>query len=463
MITAIYYINIFFFIYMFIYALIFFLNTFFAALNLDDYFIRKEHMSYTKLYNDVNYIPISIVVPAYNEELTIIDTIESLLNLDYPEYEICVVNDGSKDKTKDVIIKHFGLKEVQRPICRKVPCKEVINIYENNSKIRITLVNKTNGGKSDALNMGINVSRFPLFVCMDADSILQRDSLKKGVEPFLEHDHTIVSGGNIKVSNQAIIKNGEVVRVEMPKKLLVKFQLIEYLRVFLTSRVALNGLNANMIVSGAFGLFNKQAVINVNGYTLGTIGEDMELVVKLHAYYHKNNKPYYIAYVPDAVCWTQVPETIKVLKNQRRRWHVGMGQSLKVSKFMFFNPKYGTVGMITYPYFFFFEYITPLIEVLGIITIVLSFIFKIINVYFFIFYLLVYMGFNLVVTIVSLFLEKKMFKDSMPNQNMTELLFYCILESFGYRQLCSLFRVSAFFPNNKNKWGTMVRTRNKKI
>ncbi len=460
----IYYINIFFFIYMFIYAIIFFFNTFLASLNLDDFFIRKEHMSFTKLYNDTNYIPITIIVPAYNEEVTIVDTVNSLLNLDYPEYEICVINDGSKDNTKEVLIDYFNLQEIHRPIRKSVPCEALLSVYESNEKkVRITLVNKKNGGKSDALNMGINISRYPLFLCMDADSILQKDSLHKVVEPFFEHYNTICSGGDIKVSNGVTFDNGEVVKVEMPKKLLAKFQMIEYLRVFLTSRVSFNLLNANLIVSGAFGLFDKKAVINVGGYTTNTIGEDMELIMKLHSFYHKNNKPYYIAYVPDAVCWTQVPEKLKVLKNQRRRWHVGMGQSLKVSKFMFFNPTYGTIGMISYPYFFLFEYITPIIEILGIVTIILSFILGIIDIKFFLLYLFVYMGFNLIVTIVSVLLERKMFKDTMARGMFGQLLFFCVLESFGYRQLCSLFRITAFIPKDRQRWGNMIRIQNKKL
>lgn len=463
-VTIIYYINVFFFIYMFIYAIIFFLNTFIAAINLDDFFIRKDHMSFTKLQNDTNYIPISIIVPAYNEEVTIVDTIYSLLNLDYPEYEICIINDGSKDNTAKVLIDEFKLKEIHRPIRRVVPCQSVIDVYEiNNGKVKITLVNKKNGGKSDALNMGINVSRYPLFICMDADSILQKDALRKIVEPFLEHDNTICAGGNIKVSNGTTIDNGEVVKVEMPKKLIAKFQLIEYLRVFLTSRIAFNRLNANLIVSGAFGLFDKKAAINVGGYTTHTIGEDMELIMKLHAYYHKNNKPYYISYVPDAVCFTQVPEKLRVLKCQRRRWHAGMGQSLRVSKFMFFNSAYGTIGMISYPYFLFFEYITPIIEILGLLTITISCILNIINLEFFVLYLLVYMGFNTIVTIVSILLEKKMFKNTINKSMFVKLLLLCVLENFGYRQICSLFRVSAFLPKNKKTWGNMIRTKNNKL
>ena len=155
--------------------------------------------------------------------------------------------------------------------------------------------------------------------------------MKKIVEPFLENDHTIAVGGNIKVSNQVVLDKGRVVEVTVPKKKMVIFQMIEYLRVFLNSRVSFNGLTANMIISGAFGIYNKQAVINVGGYSLEVIGEDMEIVVKMHAFYRKNKLPYKIAYVPDAICWTQVPESYRVLKNQRRRWHTGLSESLKKS------------------------------------------------------------------------------------------------------------------------------------
>ena len=455
----IYYINVFFFFYMFLYAVVFFLTTILASLNLDDFFVRKKHLSYSILKNEANYIPVSILVPAYNEEVTIIDTINSLLNLDYPEYEIIVINDGSTDNTAKLIIDNFNLKQVARPIEKLVPCKAEKEVYENNEGIKIVLVNKENGGKSDALNMGINVSRFPLFVCVDADSLLQYDSLKKIVEPFLESDDTIAVGGNIKVSNQVVLDKGRVVEVTVPKKKMVIFQMIEYLRVFLNSRVSFNGLNANMIISGAFGIYNKQAVINVGGYSLGVIGEDMEIVVKMHAFYRKNKLPYKIAYVPDAICWTQVPESYRVLKNQRRRWHTGLSESLKNHWFVNFNPRYGTVGFVAYPYFLLFEYITPILEVLGITTIILSFILKIINTRFFIFYLLVYMGYNMVVSMIAVLLDKCLFGKDLPNNIFYKQFLYCIIESFGYRQLCSLYRLGAFNPFKKKVWGNMVRTK----
>ncbi len=460
--NIIFYINVFFFVYMFIYAIVFFLTTLLATFDLDDFFERKNHQSSIKLDHDENYIPISILVPAYNEELTIVDAIESLLSLDYPEYEIIVINDGSTDKTLENVIKKYDLKENKRIIRKQVKCKPITNVYENNSKVRIVLIDKSNGGKSDALNAGINVSTYPLFVCMDADSLLQKDALKKIVEPYLENDSTIAVGGNIKVSNDTIIEEGKIVEYNLPKKLIAKFQLIEYLRVFLTSRVAFNRFNANLIISGAFGLYKKSAVIKVGGYEIGVIGEDMDLIVKLHAYFHKNKEKYDISYVPDAVCWTQVPEKFKSLKNQRRRWHRGMAQSLKENRYMFFDHSYGAVGMVSYPYFVLFEFISPFLEILGILTIIVSYIIGIINMKFFIGYLLFYMLFNLLVSFVSILLEKNMFKGNIDNKMTAKLFFYSILETFGYRQCCSLFRINAFFSPNKDNWGNMIRKENAK-
>lgn len=453
-------INFFFFIYMFTYAIYVFLNTIVASFHLEDFFIKKNHMGYTQINNSENYIPISIIVPAYNEEVTILNSITSLLHLKYPEVEIIVVNDGSKDCTAKKVIDYFNLKEVKRPIHRQLPCKDMDSIYEAVvEEKRIILVNKKNGGKSDALNMGINVSRYPLFICMDADSILQYDSLEKIVIPFMESDDVVAVGGNIKVANQAVIKEGKIIKIETPKKWLVLFQIIEYFRVFLMSRVAMNGLNANMIISGAFGLYSKKAVINVGGYTRDVIGEDMDLIVKLHCYYRKNKLPYIVDYIPDAICWTQVPEKVSVLKAQRKRWHVGMGQALFSCKFMFFRPSYGSVGMISYPYFVIYEYITPLLEILGLVTVAVSFYLNIINLEFLVFYLVFYMIFNIVASWVSLIFGNYLFKDSLPLKGLMKLLFVSIFECIGYRQMCSLFRIGAFFgtPKGKHKWGNMER------
>ena len=455
----IYYMNMFFFVYMFIYALAFFTTTIFAAFNLDDFFIKKRHMSRSKIDNDLNYIPVSILVPAYNEEITIIDTINSLMYLDYPDYEIVVINDGSKDKTLDTVIEAFNLKEVSKPYRKLVPSRDAIKIYKNRDKVKVILIDKENGGKSDALNLGINVSNYPIFLCVDADSILQRDSLKKIVEPLLESNEAVAVGGNIRVSNQVIIDKGEVIDIKVPKKAIVTFQTIEYLRVFLNSRISLNGINSNLIISGAFGLYKKDAVVKVGGYTHGLMGEDMEILMKIHSFYRKNNLKYKTSYVPDAICWTQVPEDFKTLRKQRRRWHVGLGQSLKMHRYMFLNPKYGAVGTISFPYFVFLEYITPFLEITGILTIIISFIIGIINTKFLILYLLIYMGYSMIVSMISIILDRYIF--NTEGKIIRKLLLFSILESFGYRQMISLFRLGNILKS-KQEWGEMTRKSNKK-
>lgn len=461
-VDIIYAINVFFFFYMFLYALVFFATTIFSAFNLDDFFKRKNHMSQTVINNRANFIPISILVPAYNEEVTIVDSINSLLNLDYPAYEIIIVNDGSKDKTVETVIKSFNLKKVSKPYRRLVESNEALGMYEGGENVKIILVDKENGGKSDALNMGINISSFPTFLCVDADSMLQVDALQRIVEPFLEDDTTVAVGGNIKISNHVVIDKGKVLDVESPKKALVIFQMIEYLRVFLNSRISLNGINGNLIISGAFGLYNKQAIVNIGGYTNGLMGEDMEIIMKIHSFYRKNKIPYKTSYVPDAICWTQVPEDLNTLKRQRRRWHVGLGQSLKMHKYMFLNPKYGLVGMISFPYFLLFEYITPFLEVLGMVTITLSYLLGIINLNFFFLYLLVYMGYNIIVSMISIIIERYMFSATTSTRLTLKLVFYSILESFGYRQMMSLFRIGNIFKRS-HQWGEMTRKEGKKV
>lgn len=454
----IYSINLFFLAYMFLYSLAFFITTVLSSFNLDDFTVRRDFISSSYLNNDSNFIPISILVPAYNEAITIIDSIESLLQLDYPLYEILVINDGSTDATLRTVIDYYDLKKVKKPYRRLVPSKIALSIYQNDQKIKITLVHKVNGGKSDALNLGINMSSFPMFVCIDADSVIKNNALKKIIQPFLEDDTTVAVGGNIKVSNGMTFKDGEVSSYKGQDKLIVKFQKIEYLRVFLNSRVSLDGFNGNLIISGAFGLYNKQAVVNVGGYSHDLMGEDMEVIVKIHSFYRKNNLDYSTAYVPDAICYTEVPEKIKVLKKQRRRWHVGLGESLALHKYMMFNPSYGFVGLISFPYFFFFEWLTPYLEILGMISITVSYFLGIINLKFFFFYLLIFIGFNALISVISTIIDKFVFSNKAIKEEVPFLFFYSILEAFGYRQMVSLFRIGNIINfRQKNTWGDMER------
>lgn len=268
-----------------------------------------------ELNNIINYdkdLKISIIVPAYNEEITIIETIESLVNVNYKDYEIIIVDDESEDNTSEKVIKHCNLQKIERFIINKIKTKPIKSIYEGVYKdVPIILVKKENGGKADSLNVGVNVSDYPWFICIDADSILQEDALQKIVQPIIEDTRVIALGCAIMINNGAIIENGKVKRYDMPKSVLASLQAIEYNRTFLASRIMFDKLNANLIISGAFGAFRKDVVIATGGYEPSTRGEDMELVIKLHRFCIDNKIDYIMKYVPDTICWTQAPEKLR--------------------------------------------------------------------------------------------------------------------------------------------------------
>lgn len=461
------YLNVFFLYYMFIYAIVFFISTIFAILNLNEDKRNKMYLNELSLKSTDNYVPVSILVPAYNEEETICDCVESLSYVDYPEYEIVVIDDGSNDDTSNKLINKFKLKKVPRPIRRLVKCKNEQFIYEAYIKdgIKLTLVKKENGGKADALNMGINVSKYPLFISLDADSILQRDSISNIVMPFMEDDTTIAVGGSIKVANQVVLDKGQVIKVMPPKKILTIFQTIEYYRVFLTTRVWFNSFNGNLIISGAFGLFKKNAVLNVGGYDTDTVGEDMDLVVKLHSFYRKNKIKYKIKYEYKAICWSQVPEKLKDLKGQRRRWHIGLITSLNSHRYIFLNPKYGLVGIFSFLYFVVYEMFSCIIDVFGLIIILISYFSGLLNLKFLITFLFIYIFYSVIISLTAIILENYMFKYILKLSTLLKLMLFAFLESFGYRQLCSWYRITGFIGYRKRKyqWNKISRKKQNKI
>lgn len=453
------FINKFFLYYILVYSLIFFISTIVAMLDMNNFMLRKKYKNDLKIKNLDNYMPISIIVPAYNEETTIIDCIKSILDVDYKTFEVIVVNDGSSDDTEKKIIEFFKLKKTAKPIRRILKSKTEIGIYEGGENIKITLINKENGGKADALNMGINASRFPFVACIDADSMLDRNSLRNIVFPFIEDDTTIAVGGNIKVSNDLNKKNTSFLKSIFSNKLIVIFQRLEYYRVFITTRVWMNKFNGNLIISGAFGLFNKKALINVGGYNSSSIGEDMELVVKMHSFYRKHKIKYKIAYEPTAICWSQAPEKIMDLKSQRKRWQMGLMESLLEHKYIFLNPQYGVVGIFSFLYFFIFELYSCVIEVFGVVFIGISYVFGYINLEFFITFLAVYIFYSSVISAASVILEGYIFSEFITLKDKITLILFSFIEPFGYRQVCSLFRLLGIlnFKKRKDAWQKILR------
>jgi cellulose synthase/poly-beta-1,6-N-acetylglucosamine synthase-like glycosyltransferase len=439
---------------------IYFLQLILSAFSLYRYIRKIRYSDYQNYTTSTNMIPISILVPAYNEEETIVDNVKSLLYLNYPEFEVVVINDGSKDNTLEKLIESFELKLIDQPVRTLLKTQKIKGVYRNLDIPNLVVVDKENGGKADALNAGINVSRYPIFASIDADSILETDSLVRVIMPFIEDKETVAVGGIVRIANGSKIRRGLIQKVDLPKSRIALFQIIEYLRAFLTGRMGWDALNSLLIVSGAFGAFKKDVAIEVGGYTTGTIGEDMEIIVRLHKFMRKQKRKYKIKFIPDPVCWTQAPENLKDLKSQRRRWQIGLMDSLFRHKEMFFNPKYGVIGLYAYPYFFFFEMLGPIIEVVGYILIPLSYIFGILNVRYFVLFFAAAVLYGILLSVGAILLEEYTFNRYPYLSQILKLTLYAILENFGYRQLTSLYRFEGIFKFRrlKHSWGKIKRT-----
>ena len=406
------------------------------------------------------YVPISIIVPAYNEEITVVDTVRSLLTLEYRAYEIIVVDDGSKDRTSEVLAKAFDMHLVHRPIRRQVDCQREEYVYETRAqKVPLTLIRKKNGGKADSLNMGINAANFPYFICMDADSVLQYDSLRRIVQPVLADGNVVAVGGIVRISNDVELENGRVKRYRLPRNILAFMQVLEYDRSFLASRILFDRFNGSLIISGAFGLFKKATVIAVGGYDRKTLGEDMELVVKLHEYCTSNSIPYSIRYASDAICWTQAPERLRDLCKQRRRWHLGLFQSMYKHRTMFSNHRFGAVSFVSYLYFLIYELLSPFIEIFGVCTMALAWWFDLINVPFMVLFFLIYAVFGAILTLTAFFSRIYTADLTVSFGDGVRAACLCLFELVFLRFILTWVRCTAFIGYRKRwlSWGRIER------
>ncbi len=419
----------------------------------------KQSNDYGRYVSSENLLPISLLIPAYNEEENIVSNIKSLMKMDYPQFEIIVINDGSTDKTHERIIESFGLYKIETAIKTSIPTKEVHGIYYNIEYPNLIYVEKENGGKSDALNAGINISSYPLFACLDADSRIEPDALLKLSIEFLKNTDTIVAGGLVRIANGFKIRDGRVSGFSMPEKMIERFQIVEYFRSFLSGRVSWGATNSMLIVSGAYGVFKKQAVIEVGGYKTNTIGEDMEIVVRLHRYMRAHRRKYKIIFCEDSVCWTQGPMSVADIRSQRRRWQIGLFDTLISHKSLFLNPRYGSVGLMAIPYNWVFELLGAVVEVLGYFIIPFSLVMGELNIFFFVVYFLLAVLLGVILSLGSLILEQYTRKSVMSAKQCLSLSLYALLENFGYRQMITLFRLEGIFKYRKLRktWGKIKR------
>ena len=451
------YVGIFFILYMVGYASFLFLAVAVGSSTL--YQLKRRSYMKNELPQDY-YVPVTLVVPAYNEEVTIVATIRSLLRLEYRLYEIVIVDDGSKDNTAQILRDTFRMQQIARPIRRMVPCRKERAVFETQAyKVPITLICKENGGKADALNMGINAAKYPYFVCMDADSVLQYDSLEKIVRPVLEDGNVVAVGGAVRPCNGAQIQDGRVIAYRMPRRILPCMQVLEYDRSFLAARILFDRFNGSILISGAFGLFKKSTVIDAGGYDASTMGEDMELVVKLHVFCREHGIPYRIRYATDAICWTQAPESLGDLRKQRRRWHIGLYESLTRHRRILANPKYGLVGFVSYLYFLIYELLSPYIEIFGVATMALAFAVDLINIPFMILFFLIYVAYSSILSLTAFFARIHTIDLKLTAADILKAIGLCALEVSCLRFILAWVRATALvgYRKKKNTWGEIQR------
>ncbi len=430
-----------------------------ATMGLREYSRSLKYSDYSRYAFSDNMVPISVLVPAYNESATIVDNTRNLLSLDFGNYEVIVINDGSKDNTLDLLKEAFHLTQIDQPYKRSIPTQQIRALYRSAMYPNLVVVDKENGGKADALNAGINVSMYPVFVSIDADSILERSSLAKIIYSFMIDPKCVAVGGIIRIASGCEIVNGELREINLSNKPLLMLQTNEYLRAFLTGRIGFHKMGMLLIISGAFGAFNKQLVIEAGGYTPKCIGEDMELVVKLHQHMLKGKRVYSIKFLPDPVCWTQPPDTLRDLKKQRKRWHIGLIDTLMRHRDMAFNPEYGRVGIFCLPYFWIFELIGPVFEVMGYFSVPISFLLGIVDLHFMLSFFLVAVLYGTILSVGALLMEENTFRKYPRISQILKLFFYAVLDNFGYRQLNTIYKVEAMlgYRKNKSSWGSIQR------
>ncbi|MFW6064769.1 MAG: glycosyltransferase family 2 protein [Candidatus Natronoplasma sp.] len=343
---------------------------------------------------------ITIIVPAYDEEKVIADSVKALLDLDYPRLEVLVANDGSNDGTMKELKRTFKLVEVNRAVEESIETEKVKNLYKSIEKDDLTVLDKKNGGKADALNAGLNYSRTDLVLAIDADTFVEKDGLKKLVRSYMSTDSRVVAiGGIVRVLNNCEVVSSQVKKAKLPKKFLPGMQVMEYIRAFLFGRSGWSRINSLPIISGAFGLFERKALLDISGYRRETVGEDIDAVVRLHKDMREKDEDYDISFLPDPVCWTQVPESRKILGSQRARWQRGLAETIFYNKKMIFNPKYGKLGIFALPFFLFFELLGPIIEISGYFTFILFFALGLLDLPFFLLFLVL----SVVYGMISLF------------------------------------------------------------
>jgi cellulose synthase/poly-beta-1,6-N-acetylglucosamine synthase-like glycosyltransferase len=402
---------------------------------------------------------ISVLLPAFNEESGVVESVRSLLRLRYPTHEVVVVNDGSTDATLDRLTEAFDLMPVRHHLRDAIDTQPVIATYASRRHPELLVIDKANGGKADALNAGINAAQHPYVCAVDADALIEEEALLRVAQPIIDDPTVVATGGMVRIVNGCEVDHGSVSRIGLPKSRLATLQVVEYFRAFLVGRMAWSELGALLIISGAFGVFQRSAVEAAGGYWTDTVGEDAELVVRLHRHLRERDEPYKIQFVAEPVCWTECPEDVRALGRQRRRWQRGLAQALWRHRTMVGNPRYGVFGVFAMPYFLVFELIGPALELFAYVLLPLSAAAGLLSLSYLVAFLIVAVVVGMLLSVSALALEEFSFRRHPSHREVARLLGYAIIDNFGYRQLNDVWRAMGLVDllRRNSSWGAQRR------
>ncbi len=425
---------------------------------IEDYVRRRPMRDYDAVGRSEMSMPVSVLVPAYNEAPTIVSSVKALLRSQFLELEVVTINDGSTDSTLQELIDAFDLVRVDRVPRSRIPTERIRAVYLCPTDPRVVVIDKENGGKADSLNVGIKYATYPLFCAVDADTMLDAGALSRLVWEFQASPETVAVGGIVRIVNGSTFNEGRLDEVKTPKNLIANLQILEYLRAFLGGRIGWSKTGMLLIVSGAFGLFRRDVVVDVGGYDPAMVGEDAELILRLHRHHRDISKPCRITFFPDPICWTECPEDLPSLVRQRDRWQRGLIGMIWQHKDMIGRKRYGRIGVVALPYYLLFELLGPTIEGVGYIMFALALSLDLLSVPFALAFLGLSLSYGLVLTFLAILMEERAFRRYPSWRDLSRLVFCSVIENFGYRQLLSVVRLRSWYTVTRNRrWGEMTR------
>lgn len=439
--------------------LIFFILVFSGWRTVHRYVALRPMRDYGYVARSPLSMAVTVLVPAYNEEKSIVPSVQALLRTQFNQLEVIVVNDGSSDRTLEMLMDAFTLIPVDRSPRSGLPTQEVLRVYASVTDTRVTVIDKANGGKADSLNAALNYSQYPLVCAIDADTIMDPGALARMVWEFQSDPAIVATGGIVRIVNGSVVKGGQVVHVKTPGGVLGNIQIVEYLRAFLGGRLAWSRWNMLLIISGAFGLFRRDVVVAAGGYDSDNIGEDAELVVRIRRLRAEQKLPCRITFFPDPICWTEAPASMEVLSRQRDRWQRGLGEVLFKHRKMAFNPRYGRIGMVAVPYYWIFEFLEPFVTVTGITLVAIGFALGIVDPFTFALILSLITFYGFFISLGVLMMEERAFRRYPAWNDLWRMGLAMFAENFGYRQYLAYVRMRAMFRirGKKHQWGENVR------